>query len=147
MTVADHGPAPRRSRANVARFSPMAKLGAVFLLVVAGCANALRGGDAYDAAGAVSIVVDNQSAGRLLVYYAGLGSTGDRLGPVNPMQTRTFRLPVTADRQAQLEFYAVPSPPNSGGAFVTTPFQASGARQVRWSIRDGQRRSAVTIIR
>ena len=130
-------------------------------LLLSACARTAAGPRAVEADDtAVSIAVDNQSRMNLLVYLGRPGERGTKLGSINALDKRTFRLQSLA-WHTEVYLYATPLAreahvlrgyealaQHQDGVqvpHVSAPFLASEATSVRWTVRDGQRLSGVTL--
>jgi hypothetical protein len=98
----------------------------------------------------MSIVVENQTRDPVVVYFGRLGSAAEPLGRVPAIGSRTFRLPATNVPGRKLELLATQGQAlldagSRAGFYVTTPFDAGGAREVRWLIQEGRPVSPVAV--
>jgi hypothetical protein len=124
------------------------------------CASAADGPRAGDADYAVAVTVSNQSRTNLLVYLARPGERGMKLGSVNALDMRAFRvrqtaahaemylyaMPLTRDPQLLRSYESTPQLTNGPAVpHVSAPFLAPEATSVRWTVLDGQRLSGVTL--
>lgn len=115
-------------------------------LVISGCAIGVRAAGNQGGAGdTITVVVENQSPDRFNVFFARIGSAGERLGRVNAMETRVFRLPARVALGARLQLYSGEphSTVDARVIYATMPFDADGVSQVRWVIRSGERFAGV----
>jgi hypothetical protein len=95
----------------------------------------------------IHIVVENHTLESVIVQIARRGHTAESLGRILPMSRRVFSMPGLYMRGAELE---LTSAPLSGridvaGRSISTPFFVEGARNVHWTIRDGQLLSSVAL--
>lgn len=131
------------------------------LMLSGACARATsntRAAEADDTV--VSIRVENQSRENLLVYLGRPGERGMKLGSINALDVRSFRaqqtapdtemylymMPLTRQAHAQRGYESVPQRlGRSHESHASAPFIAPAGTRIHWTVRDGQRLSAVTL--
>jgi hypothetical protein len=129
------------------------------LVLTSACAQATTGTRDLNSDGVVSILVENKTRENMIVYAARPGEQGVKLGSINSLDVRAFRLPLVS--HAEMYLYLVPLTREShvlnGYAtvpqraaelhdiFASVPFVAAGGSRVHLVVRDGQRLSAVTV--
>lgn len=129
------------------------------LVLTSACAQATTGARDPDSDGVVSILVENQTRENMIVYAGRPGEQGVKLGSINSLDVRAFRLPRVS--HAEMYLYLVPLareshvlngyatvPQRAAGLhdiFASVPFVAGGGSSVHLVVRDGQRLSPVVV--
>jgi hypothetical protein len=124
------------------------------------CRHAAGGAPAFEVDDAVAITVSNQSRANLLVYLGRPGERAMKLGSVNALDVRAFRvrqtvpdtevylfaMPLTRDPQVLRNYESLSQlSPEPTAPHVSAPFLSGGTTRVRWIVRDGQRLSGVSL--